>query len=179
MKTTLITLTVLSSLTAGALANPSTDPKLPKEVQAMHCLVGNWVSKTAQFNLDGKKRKGEIAINCTAASGGFAISCTSKLTIEGLGAAQETDLFGYDPQAKLYHWYAVTSMGDSHDHVSLPPTGPDQPIVFAHSGFENGKPMQEVLRMAFNADATKIEFRNDNVVAGQSAGTIVATLVKK
>ena len=145
----------------------------------MHCLVGSWVSKTAQVTLDGKKRKGEFAITCTAASGGFAISCNTKLTIEGLGVSEETDLFGYDPQMKLYHWYAVNSLGNTHDHVAMPPTGPDQPIVFAHSGFEGGKPMQEVLRMAFNADATKIDFKNDIVVGGQSAGSIVATLVKK
>jgi hypothetical protein len=179
MKNTLITLTVLASLSAPALAKGTADPKLPKEVQPIHCMVGTWTGKNVQVVMAGKKAKGDIAISCSPTAGGFGVMCTAKITVEGMGTIEETDLFGWDPQAKLYHWYAVTSMGDTHDHVAMPPTAEGQPVIFAQSGFQDGKPMQEVLRLGFNADGTKIDFRNDGVIAGQSAWTIVATLVKK
>lgn len=179
MKNPLITLTVLASLTAAASANPSTDPKLPKEVAVMNCLVGTWTSKNLQMTMDGKKLKGEGTITCVATAGGYGVSCTDKFTIQGLGTLEETDLFGYDPEAKLYHWYGVTSRGETHDHVGSPPAENDPTIMFAHSGFMGRKPMQEVLSMTFNKDQTKIEFKNSGVVAGQSAWTMVATFAKK
>ena len=118
MKDALITLTVLASLTSTAVAKGNADPKLPKEVQPIHCMVGTWQAKNVQVTMAGKKTKGELAITCNATSGGFGVVCTSKITVEGLGTIEETDLFGWDPQAKLYHWYAVTSMGDTHDHIA-------------------------------------------------------------
>lgn len=178
MKNTLITLTVLASLTAATSANPSTDPKLPKEVAAMNCLVGTWTGK-AQLTVDGKKFKGEGTFSCVATSGGYGVSCSDTFTMPGLGTVQETDLFGYDPQAKLYHWYAVTSMGEAHDHVATPPAENDPTILFAHSGFQGGKPMQEILSMTFNKDATKIDFKNVTLIGGQTASSMVATFMKK
>jgi hypothetical protein len=177
--TALITLTVLSTLAPLAAANPSADPKLPKEVQAMHCVVGTWSAKAAPIVMDGKKTKADISITCAPASGGWAISCNGVFKIDGMGTAEESDIFGYDPEQKLYHWYAVTSMGETHDHVAMPPTSDSAPIVFAHSGFSNGMPMQEVLRMQFNKDATKMDFRNTTVVAGQQTFSLVASLAKK
>jgi hypothetical protein len=179
MKNALITLTVLASLTAAVSANPSTDPKLPKEVAAMNCLVGTWTSKNLQMTMDGKKLKGEMTVTCVATSGGYGVSCNDKLTLQGLGTIEETDLFGYDPQAKLYHWYGVTSMGETHDHVATPPAEGDPTIMFAHSGTQGGKPMQEVLSMTFNKDATRLDFKNYGIVAGQAAWTMVATFTKK
>lgn len=179
MKNTLTTLTVLASLTAAVSANPSTDPNLPKEVAAMHCLVGTWTTKNLQMTMDGKKLKGEGTLTCVATASGYGVTCTDKLTVQGIGTMEETDLFGYDPQAKLYHWYAVTSTGETHDHVGTPPTAENQPLLFAHSGFMAGKPMQEVLSLAFNKEATKIEFKNTGIVAGQTAWAMVATFTKK
>lgn len=180
MKNALITLTVLASLTSQtALAKGAADSKVPKEVQVVHSMVGTWSGKNAQVTMGGKKTKGDIALACALTAGGFGVMCTAKITIEGMGTIEETDLFGYDPQAKLYHWYAITSMGETHDHVATPPTAPNQPLLFAHSGFMDGKPMQEVIKLELNADGNKLGFRNDGVVAGQSAWTIVATLAKK
>lgn len=177
MKDALMTLTVLTSLTTAALAKP--DSKLPKEVQAVHAMVGTWTGKNAQVTMGGKQTKGDIAIGCSATSGGFGVLCKTKITIEGMGTIEETDLFGYDPQAKRYHWFAVTSTGETHDHVAMPPTDKEPSMVFAYSGFQDNLPMQEVIRLTFAQDGKKVDFRNDGVVGGQSAWTIVATLTKK
>jgi hypothetical protein len=174
MKTALV---ALVSLTSIAAAKGTPDPKLPKEVQVLHCLVGTWQGKNIQFTMGGKKSKGEINISCTAASGGYGVVCSTKITVEGVGTIEESDLFGYDPHAKLYHWFAVTSMGETHDHVAQPLVG--STMMFAHSGFQEGKPMQEVLSMTMNEEGTKMDFKNNGVVAGQPAWSIVATIIKK
>ncbi len=179
MKDTLITFAVLATLPTAALAKGSADPKLPKEVQAIHCMVGSWTAKNATVNLDGKKRKGDMTITCSPTAGGFGVLCTTKITVEGLGSFDETDLFGWNPQSQTYHWYAVTSMGESHDHVAKPPTEKNPTLMFAYSGFQDGKPMQEVLKLTFSADFSKFEFRNDGVVGGQAAWSIVAAFAKK
>jgi hypothetical protein len=182
MKNTLITLTVLASLTPAASANPSAEsgpPGPPKEVAVLSALVGTWTSKNLQMTMDGKKFKGELTITCVASSGGFGVSCNDKFNIQGLGILEESDLFGYDPQAKLYHWFGVTSRGDTHDHVAMPPTGSDPTMTFAYSGFLGGKPMQEVLVMGFNKEMNKMEFKNTGLVGGQVAWGMVATITKK
>jgi hypothetical protein len=177
MKNALATITALVSLTSIAHAKGTPDPKLPKEVQLLHCMVGAWQAKNVQVTMAGKKTKGDISLSCSAVSGGYGVACTTKINIEGLGTIEESDLFGYDPQAKLYHWFAVTNMGETHDHVAMPLTGTT--MMFAHSGFQEGKPMQEILSMTMNEQGTKIDFKSNGVIAGQSAWTIVATLIKK
>lgn len=170
---------VLTTLTSAALAAPSTAPNLPKEVHAMHRMAGTWSAKNVQIMMGGKKTKGEIAMTCSATAGGFGVSCQTKITVEGMGVFEETDLFGYDPHSNRYHWFAVTSMGDTHDHVALPPTEKEPSLVFAYSGFQDSKPMQELLRLTFAKDGKNVDFRNDGTIGGQTAWTVVATLTKK
>jgi hypothetical protein len=174
-----LTLTTLAALSSPALANGHPDPKLPKEVQAMYCLVGDWTSQNGQATLDGKKHKVDFTVSCAPTSGGFGLLCQAKFDIQGMGHLEETDLFGYDPGQDRYHWFSVTGMGETHDHVALPPKDKDPTITFAYAGLKGGKPMQEVIHLTFNADASKIEFRNDGVVGGQPAWLLSATMVKQ
>jgi len=180
-KTPLLALTLTSTVASVALANPgNVDPKLPKEVQPMYCLVGQWKSQNGLAVMGGKRHKVDFTVSCAPTSQGLAILCTSKFDIEGLGHVEETDMFGYDPGQNRYHWFATTGMGESHDHVALPPGPKSNSITFAYSGVQDGKPMQEVLTMTLPDKAGKrIEFLNNGVVGGQPAWKISATMIKK
>lgn len=178
MKDALLALTLLTSSITTAAAGEA-DLKAPKEVQVIHRMVGTWTAKNAQLTMGGKTRKTDVTMVCASTAGGHGVLCNSKLIVEGLGVIEETDLFGYDAESDRYHWYAVTTRGEAHDHVAMPPTAKNPSLVFAHSGFQTALPMQEVLRLTFNADATKIEFRNDGLVGGKQEWTAVATLTKK
>jgi hypothetical protein len=171
------TVLALIALTSTALANGKVDPKLPKEIQPMYCLVGTWTSQNGTAVIEGKKHKVDLHITCAPTSQGMAIACTDTFDIEGMGRVEENDLFGYDPGQNRYHWFAVTGRGETHDHVALPPTEKGA-VTFSYSGYEGGKPMQEVVTMTFNDDGSKIDFKNDGIVAGQPAWKLAATMIK-
>jgi hypothetical protein len=179
MKTKLCALASIALVsTAAAKGNP--DPKLPKEIQQMYCLVGDWKSQNAVMVVDGARHKADFTVSCAPTSGGMGLSCSAKFDVEGLGHFEESDLFGYDAGQNRYHWFSVTQLGETHDHVALPPGPKDKGITFAYSGIQNGKPVQEVITMTFlDEAATKIDFRNDGVLGGQPAWKITATMIKK
>ena len=177
---TLLALTTLAAVTSSAFAKGNPDPKLPKEIQGMYCLVGEWKSQNGSAVMDGKKHKVDFTVSCAPVAGGMALACTAKFDIEGLGHMEESDLFGYDPGQNRYHWFSVTQMGETHDHVALAPGPNDKAITFAYSGIQNGKPMQEVITLTFLDEAgTKLDFKNDGVVNGQPAWKFTATMIKK
>jgi hypothetical protein len=179
MKTVSTLALALLTATTAAADTGSPDASLPKEVQQMYCLVGNWTAKDAVFTLEGKKHKATFAVSCAPTSAGMGLLCTATFDIDGVGKGlQETDLFGYDPGSARYHWFSVTQSGDTHDHVAVPPASKDDPIVFAYSGLQDGKPVQEVVTMKFDSE-TKISFRNDGVLGGKPAWAITATMTKK
>jgi hypothetical protein len=179
MKTLTTLALVLATATSAAADTGAADANLPKEVQQMYCMVGDWTAKDAVFTVEGKKHKASFAVSCAPTSAGMGLLCSATFDIDGIGKGlQETDLFGYDPGSDRYHWFSVTQSGETHDHVALPPKSKDDPIVFAYSGVQDGKPVQEVVTMKF-ASETKIEFRNDGILGGKAAWLITATMTKK
>ena len=175
---TLIASILTTSLISTAFAKNPPDSKLPKEIQPILGLVGEWKATNGVAVLDGKKRRVDFTISCSPAGGGMAVQCLAKFDIEGLGRFEENDLFGYDPGQNRYHWFSVTQMGEAHDHVALPPGPNDKQVTFAYSGIQHGKPMQEVITLAF-VDDHKIEFKNLGTVGGESAWKMSATMIKK
>ncbi|MGE0550531.1 MAG: hypothetical protein AB7O24_14110 [Kofleriaceae bacterium] len=171
--------TTLAALTSSAFAQGAPDPRLPKEIQPMYAMVGEWKAQNAQGTFGGQKRKVEFTVSCAPTAGGFGILCHSKFDIEGMGRVEGTDLFGYDATQNRYHWFAVTTRGDIHDHVAAPPSVKDRALKFVYSGTQDGKPLQEAIRMSLSADGSKIEFRNEGTVGGQQAWLLTATMVKK
>jgi hypothetical protein len=175
-----LAVTLASLAGAGAvLARPKGKDlsKLPPEVQPIHCLVGEWRG-AAKIEMGGQAVDLKVSMSCKAISGDFGVLCHSTFSgIPGLGTAHETDLFGYDPGAKRYHFFAVNSLGETHDHVAELPTGPT--ITFAYSGLQAGKPMQEVIAMTMNEAATQLTLVNRTVVDGQLVSTMSGTVTKK
>lgn len=178
---TLLALTTLSALVSVASANPNAAPKnLPKEIQPMYCLVGEWKSQGGFAQIEGKKHKVDFTVSCAPVASGMAIGCTAKFDVEGMGHMEESDLFGYDAAQNRYHWFSVTSRGETHDHVALPPGPNDKSITFAYAGVQAGKPMQEVITLTFlDEQATKLDFKNVGTIAGQPAWLFGATMIKK
>ena len=176
---TLLTALVLTSLVTRALADSKAAPKVPKEIQSLYAMVGDWKSEKAIGEMGGKKRKSEVSISCAPTAAGVAILCNTTIEIEGMGRIAETDLFGYDAGQGKYHWFGVTQRGDAHDHVALPPGPNDKGFTFVYSGYQDGKPMQEVISLTFLDGGAKMEFKNTGTVGGEPAWKIAATIVKK
>ena len=158
------------SLPAGAA------PELPKEVVPLQRLVGEWTTQTGTATVGGKPAKLDIKVSCAATPNKLGVLCQSRITIEGMSAIENTDLFGYDPGSKTYHWYCVAGFGEAHDHVGkLTASG----FSWGHRGpGKDGKPSKEAIAMSFDASGTKLEFRND-ITTGGGPLTLVASMAKK
>jgi hypothetical protein len=164
-------------LAASAFAKDAPDPKLPKEIKDMYCLVGQWQGDF-QYEMGGAKGTAKATIGCTPTSSGYGLACKAHFSgLPGGSSAEETDLFGFDPGARKYHWFSVTSMGETHDHVAELPTGPT--IHWLYRGTSEGKPMEESISMTFSADEKRIDFTNDGTVGGQKAWSMKGPLLKK
>jgi hypothetical protein len=165
------------TLSGSVWANGSADPKLPKEVQNMYCLVGSWQGNLT-LGMGAEKAKLSASIDCSPTSNGFAIQCKARMTgLPGGAVAEETDLFGWDPGANKYHWFSVTNMGETHDHVADVSAG--DTVKWLYKGTMEGKPFEEALSMKFGKNSTSMVLRSTSKSAGKVVSTLDGTLHKK
>jgi hypothetical protein len=179
MKTLMFAAAAMCSLTLSAEAK---GPELPREITLLHRLVGEWTTRTGTVNMGGKQGKLDIKVSCALTPNKVGVLCQSRITIEGLGTIEGTDLFGYDPGSKTYHWFCVNGMGETHDHVAKPPGAKDKGFTWVHEGLDkDGKSSREVIVMALDDSGgqAKMEFRNDISIDGKPAIAMVAAMSKK
>jgi len=156
-----------------ALAKPTpaptsalkTTPGLPDEVQAMHCLVGEWKGD-GSAEVGSEQAKLQFSLSCSPTSGGFGVQCKTHLRgLPGAATYEETDLFGFDPGRRKYHWFSVTNQGETHDHVA--DVSKTDTLRFVYDGVHEGKPMQEAITLKVAANHRDLEFSTTVSVGGQ------------
>ena len=157
-----------SILAAGIVlgsATPTLADAPPQEVKDMASMVGAWKG-AATLTMGADKASVKVAMTCQAAAGAWGVQCQTRFTgMPGGGAYLETDLFGYEPGTRKFHWFSVTNMGETHDHVSDGLKG--NVIEFVHGGVQEGKPLKEVIRMTFSEDCKKFDVRSETTLGGQ------------
>jgi hypothetical protein len=179
-KKTAILGAVGATVLAGGLALGATKgaaaPALPAEVQNMGCLVGDWKG-TGQIAMGDTKADLKLSISCKWQSGGYSVGCTARFAgPPPVGTLEESDLFGYDADGHKYHWYAITNLGDVHDHVAEIPTG--AVIDWVWNGTQQGKPSKETIRMELSQDHKQMSFRTEAFVGGVSTVVFTGALKK-
>lgn len=174
------TLALLALVITSSIATADT---LPKEVSNMDCLLGNWKgSGTVSMGKD--KAKIDATYTCKRTGGDFGILCNLKVTgIPGVPSYEETDLMGYEPNTKTYHWFSVTNAAETHDH-SAPYTESNK-IRFTFNGTQEAKPFKEVVDWEFSGAAkptdkpTAIAVRAETFVAGASTSVLDVKMKKQ
>jgi hypothetical protein len=160
-----VNFTILSFATLLGSALPAGAEAPPQAVKDMGSLVGTWKG-SGVLTMGADQANLKITWNCQPAAGSWGVSCQARFTGMPGGAAHlETDLFGFEPGSKKFHWFSVTNEGETHDHVSDGPKG--DVIEFVHNGMQDGKPLREVIRMTFKDDCKKLDLRSETTVAGQ------------
>lgn len=163
MKTLLTIPTTLIALTSLAHAED-----LPKPIADLERFVGTW--KAAGTVTMGKDTlKVSAALSCKRVSAKAGVMCTMEMKgIPGVPVAAETDLFGYEPGTNTYHWFAVTNIGETHDHVGKV-VGIDEPkLQFVFNGTQEGKPFKEVIDFTFEPGNKAFALRAETFVSGAS-----------
>lgn len=166
----------LLALPLPALAEAPAKSSLPGPVANMECLVGAW--KGGGTLVMGKDRaKLEATWTCKRTPGEFGVACAFHITgIPGVAAYEETDLMGYEPGTNTYHWYSVTSAGETHDHIAKYADGPK--LQFVHTGVADGKPFKEVIDLEFAKDGKSVTGRGETFAGGQSTSVLELKLRK-
>jgi hypothetical protein len=176
MTRTKMTTLALLFASGSAFAAPAAPP-LPKEVKDMDCLVGRWAG-TGTMAMGGAKVKVKVTWDCQRSSGGHGVLCKARMTgIPGMASYEETDLFGFEPGTKKYHWFSVTNGGETHDHVADLPAG--NTIDFVHTGTQDGKPFKETVALTFSEDSKSLTFRGETLLDGKSTSLFEAKATKK
>lgn len=165
----------VASLAATGTAKSAQGPKIPSEVLVLKRLVGKWQGKVA-YQFGDMKGTALASIDCRGTSGGVGVRCTSRFDGMPMGPVEETDLFGYDAGEHRYHWFAVTSMGETHDHVAE--VRKDGKLTWVYSGREAGKPMQEIIETDLAPNSKRMTFRTTMTVGGQQAGSLDGTVTR-
>ena len=170
-------LAVAMALVGGTAMAAPKGTSLPKEIQEMDCLVGKW-SGDATMKMGPDAAKVKLTWDCARASGDYGVACKAVMKgVPGMAAYQETDLFGYDPGAKKYHWFAVTNGGETHDHQAPAPAG--NKIEFVYNGVQEGKPFKEVIDLTFADDSKSLELASETFVDGKSTSLLQGKASKK
>src|SRR4051812_2691312 len=112
-KMTVFSLTLVALTAAAARADGP-----PRQLADLDKLVGTWKG-TGKLTLGKDVAKVDIRIDCKKTPGDGGLACQLHGTgFPGLPAYEESDLFGFEPNTNLFHWYAVTNAGEVHDHVA-------------------------------------------------------------
>jgi hypothetical protein len=167
--------TMLSAAGFAAAEGHPVDPKLPKEVQNMHCLIGNWEG-TASFQTGDTKAALGVSWACKRAALGYGVACLARFSGMPGGAHEESDLFGFDADARKYHWFAVSSSGEAHDHVAEISNGT---LRFVYEGVSDGQPLKETILLSLDEKATHLEVKSESSVAGKTVMTLTGSATKR
>jgi hypothetical protein len=159
-------LTIAMAVTAASSVSPAAEAdNPPKEVKEIASMVGNWKG-SGTLTMGADKANLRLTINCQAAVAGWGVHCHARFDgAPGGGPYLEEDLFGFDPGTRKYHWFSITSAGETHDHVSDGPK--ENTIEFIHNGVQEGKPLRETIRLNFQDNCTKFDLRSETTVGGQ------------
>ncbi len=173
---TLALVALLSPLATTAQADA-----LPKEVQNLSCLEGTWTG-TGTLAMGKQKVPLHITWTCKSTAAKYGVVCDLDLTgIPGLAHYRETDLFGYEPNTRTYHWFSVTNGAETHDHVARLSTS--NKIRFTYRGKQDGKPFREVIDWEFlgkpDAEPTGIKLRSESFVGNKSTSVMMAEATKR
>ena len=164
---------VLALATVGVAAVSAAAEKAPAPAAArFYPLVGKW-GGSAEMGEPGKAPvKLAVHWNCRKASAGSAVLCEMSGKNKEM-AVHETDLFGVDPVTGQAHWYAVTDMGETHDHKvewADPKT-----MKAGISWTQDGKQMQEAITMRLTG-AKALEFQSVVTQDGKEVGSFTGRL---
>jgi hypothetical protein len=164
---------VLATACTAALGTATATEKAPAPAAArFYPLVGKWTGSGA-LGAPGQPAT-ELSLNfrCRKVSAGAAVLC--ELRADGKDMrVRETDLFGVDSATGRGRWYAVTNMGETHEHAA---DWPDARTMKAHLAWtQEGKRMEENITLRF-ATPRSLEFASVVTQEGRQVGSFTGLL---
>jgi len=166
-------LLALAAALAAASPFAAATEKAPAPAAArFYPLVGQWTGNGALGAPGQPATKLSLHYQCRKVSAGAAVLC--ELRADGKDMrVRETDLFGVDPATNQGRWYAVTNMGETHDHAA---DWPDAKTMRARLAWtQEGKRMEENITLRFGTPRA-MEFSSVVTQDGKEVGSFTGRL---
>jgi len=161
----LVALNITASLAMAEQAPPAAQ---------YYPLEGKWKGKAEMVEPGQAPVKLDMTFSCRKVSSGWGIACDMNAKNKEM-MISESDLMGVDPVTGKGHWYAITNMGETHDHQA---EWSDANTMHAHYAWEqDGKQMEEKVEFNFKSAKT-VNFRSVVTMNGQVAGEFSGSLKK-
>lgn len=157
MKTQMMISALMSSVAFVVYADAAQETVSPAtDIKPYYALVGNWQGSAQLVAGDQAPVKLIAQYSCQKTSEGMAVQCN--FTAKGAEnmVMSESDLFGVNPMTKQGHWYAVSNMGEVHDHLAN--WTDNNTMVADYEWKEDGKNMHEHIIFTFKS-AKSMDFK--------------------
>ncbi len=89
----------------------------PKERRALQRWVGRWAVDYTLKLADGTEHPGTMAVEAAPMAKGQGVLMEAVGEVAALGPWEAHALWGFDAEGQEVHWFAVSSMGEVHDHA--------------------------------------------------------------
>ncbi len=122
---------------------------LPDKVKYLWRLNGEWKARGV-LEMEGRMAEVEGTYKAKPAAGGFGVEVRANICVNGLGTYEDVELYGYDPAADKFHFYAVTNEGHAHDHVG--DAAPGDEIKFRYEDVQDDKRYIEEVDFLWRSD---------------------------
>jgi hypothetical protein len=165
---TFITLSINLLLSAVVQATETT----PSPANNFYAFVGNWKGQGTLSQAGQEPVNLELNLNCKKTSAGWGVLCEMIAKNKEMHIS-ETDLFGVDPATNQHHWFSVTNMGETHDHLVEWMDATTMKGRYAWT--QEGKNMEENISVSFSGKKA-VEFRSIVSQEGQEVAAFAGTL---
>jgi hypothetical protein len=112
----LIAATTLALAATSPGAETQTSTGFSPEMHKLERMLGHWRGPVELEEPGKPALKLQMRMDCVAVSDKAGVMCQGSASNQEMQLA-EADLFGYKQADQHYHWFAVTSSGDVHDHI--------------------------------------------------------------
>jgi hypothetical protein len=170
-----------SASTTQSSASPSETPRLadlfpvPAQARTLERFIGTWsISGTLEVAGSRLGMTGEWRFAPAAAAWG--VKATLSAAIEGMGAYEEDDLFGFDVETGTFHIYSLTNSGAVHDHPARWSSA--DVMEFSYDGLQGGKSYRETGRTEF-LGADRIRVESTDYVDGALSTAMIVVLERR
>ncbi len=113
---------------------------------------------------DGSVLSGKGTVVAEPICSDCGIKTTMKADLDGMGAYEEHDLWGYDSNTGKLHFYSITSSGAVHDHQGS--WRNERTMKFRWKGLSEGKTTIEDVVIEF-ASPNEIHVHETNTIEGK------------
>lgn len=147
----------------------------PKGMKALQRWVGSWDSRYTVTFADGNVRAGTMSVIAEPIAKGQGVWMRAKGSVVGIGPWEADALWGYDTEPGRVHWFAVSSMGEVHDHSGA--WRDANTLDLAWHGMEEGKKALERTSFVWRSSA-EVVMKTVFTVGGALGHTIEGTWKK-